>query len=101
MDEQLLNWGAATPEATTEDPDEAIHVINHALQEKAQLVRNIAFIRARVAYFAKHLPNSFKQKVVFDDRGQEIPPALRKSLRREIEKLCEFEYFTEAEWLST
>lgn len=48
-----LEWSTATPEFVSNDSSTAIHVINHALIEDAQLSRNLAFVRARVAFFAK------------------------------------------------
>ena len=92
-----LAWGTATPEFVAEDSSTAIHVINHALTNKAQLTRNIAFIRARVAFFARHIPAAMTQHIIFDDRGQNIPGHISDSFRESLTSIASFEYMTERE----
>jgi hypothetical protein len=79
-----LEWGTATPELVADDSSTAIHVINHALEDAAQLTRNLIFVRGRFAFFARHLPTGMKQHIIFDDRGQNIPEDIRDALRRSL-----------------
>ncbi len=92
-----LEWGTATPEFVTEDSSTAIHVINHALSDDAQLARNIAFLRGRIAFFARQLPAGMTQHVIFDDRGQNVPESIRASFRGSMASIASFEYMTERE----
>jgi hypothetical protein len=92
-----LEWGTATPEFIAGDSSAAIHVINHALEDRTQLARNLAFLRGRVAFFARHLPAEMKQHVIFDDRGQYIRSELRESLRASMTQIASFEYMSERE----
>ena len=92
-----LEWGTATPELTAPDASCAVHVINHALPNDAQLKRNLAFIRGRVAFFERHLPRGCMQRIIFDDRGQNIAPNIRESFREAIAAIASFEYMTERE----
>ena len=90
-----LEWGTATPEFVADDSSTAIHVINHALEDTAQLTRNLMFIRGRLAFFARQLPIGMKQHVIFDDRGQNIPKVIRDALRRSLTSIASFEYMSE------
>ncbi len=90
-----LEWGAATPELIAYDSSCAVHVINHALTDEAQLNRNLAFIRGRVAFFERHLPMGATQRIIFDDRGQSIASCIREALREAITPIASFEYMTE------
>jgi len=90
-----LEWGTATPEFVAEDSSTAIQVINHALENVAQLTRNSTFIRGRVAFFARQLPTGMKQHIIFDDRGQNIPKDIRDALRRSLTSIASFEYMSE------
>ena len=90
-----LEWGTATPEFVSNDSTTAIHVINHALFDHHQLGRNLAFIRGRVAFFARHLSASMKQHIIFDDRGQQIPATIREAFRASVKSIASFEYMSE------
>lgn len=90
-----LEWGTATPEFVSDDSSTAIHVINHSLTDAAQLNRNLAFIRGRVAFFTRQLSPNMQQHVIFDDRGQNIPADIRNKLRGSVEEIASFEYMTE------
>ena len=90
-----LEWGTATPEFVADDSSTAIHVINHALADEAQLSRNLSFLRGRVAFFAQQLPAGMKQHVIFDDRGQNIPVNIRERFRTSVASIASFEYMTE------
>ena len=90
-----LEWGTATPEFVADDSSTAIHVLNHALVDDAQLARNLAFIRGRVAFFSGQLLPGMKQHIIFDDRGQNIPNHVRNSLRDSLTRIASFEYMTE------
>jgi hypothetical protein len=90
-----LEWGTATPEFVTEDSSMAIHVINHALADNAQLTRNLTFVRGRVAFFVRKLPGGMKQHIIFDDRGQNIPVDVRETFKRSLASIASFEYMTE------
>ena len=92
-----LEWGTATPEFVADDSSTAIHVINHALDDDTQLARNLAFIRGRVAFFARQLPAGMNQHIIFDDRGQNIPHRIRDTFRRSLTPIALFEYMTERE----
>ena len=92
-----LTWGTATPEFVAEDSSTAIHVINHALADEAQMVRNIAFVRGRVAFFARQIPADMTQLIIFDDRGQNVPADIRDKFRTSISSIASFEYMTERE----
>ena len=97
MDPLDLEWGTATPELVTDDSSTAIHVVNHALTDDAQLTRNLTFIRGRVAFFARQLPVGMEQHIIFDDRGQDIPGHIRNSFREALTSIASFEYMTERE----
>lgn len=90
-----LTWGTATPEFVSVDSATAIHVINHSLEDRTQLSRNLTFIRGRVAFFTRQLPAGMKQHIVFDDRGQNIPRDIRDELRRSLMSVASFEYLSE------
>jgi hypothetical protein len=90
-----LEWGTATPEFVAEASSTAIHVINHALTDDAQLARNLTFVRGRVAFFARQLPAEMKQHIIFDDRGQSIPVDIRERFRNSVASIASFEYMTE------
>jgi len=70
-------------------------VINHALEDVAQLTRNLTFIRGRLAFFGRQLPAGMKQHIIFDDRGQNIPKDIRDALRRSLTSIASFEYMSE------
>ncbi len=92
-----LEWGTATPEFVAGDSSTAIHVINHAISDDVQLSRNLAFVRGRVAFFARQLPAGMKQHILFDDRGQDIPGYIRDTFRESLTSIASFEYMTERE----
>jgi hypothetical protein len=80
-----LDWGPVTPELASADIEVAVHVINHALEQPADLARNIRFLRARIAHFRLHLPAGWVQWVIFDDRGQAVSPASKQALSSALE----------------
>jgi len=90
-----LEWGTATPEFVSKDSTTAIHVINHSLTDDHQLGINLAFIRGRVAFFARHLPAGMKQHIIFDDRGQQIPATIRDAFRASVQSIASFEFISE------
>lgn len=90
-----LEWGKATPEFVSDDSSTAIHVINHSLTDDDQLSRNLAFVRGRVAFFARQLPTGMQQHIIFDDRGQDIPARIRSSFRESAQDIASFEYMSE------
>jgi len=92
-----LEWGTATPESVADDSSTAIHVINHALEDNAQLARNLSFIRSRAAFFSRQLPTGMKQHIIFDDRGQDIPANIRAAFRESLTSIASFEFMTERE----
>lgn len=97
MDPLELDWGTVTPELVSEDSSYAVHVINHAIGSNAQLERNLAFIRGRVAVFTRVLPPEMGQQIIFDDRGQDIPHDIRQALRAALSELGPFNFFSERE----
>ena len=92
-----LEWGTATPEFLASDSLTAIHVITHAIEDRDRLIRNLVFLRGRVAFFARHLPVEMSQHVIFDDRGQDIPADIRETLRSSMALVATFEYASERE----
>jgi len=90
-----LQWGSATPEFYSADTLTAIHAINHALRDQDQLVLNLDFIRGRIAFFSRHLPSGATQRIIFDDRGQDIPSAIREEFRTYAQSIAMFEYLSE------
>jgi hypothetical protein len=80
VDPFALDWGSITPDSISRD-GVAIHTIAHDLATPAGLSRTLRFVDARVALFARHLPDGTKQGVIFDDRGQDLPAQTRDALR--------------------
>ncbi len=89
-----LDWGPAIPEFSNFE-NEAIHILNHRFVQREDLKRNLDFIFARLNYFKKHLPEGMSQKVIFDDRGQNIPVELAQQFAFIISQKANFNFMTE------
>ena len=79
-----LGWGTATVEFAYEDKRQAVHVLNHDLQSRAAVERNVRFAKARLQWFKRQLPKGYSQHLMFDDRGQQVSPADRAALRSRL-----------------
>ncbi len=90
-----LDWGPVIPEFSSEEENSAIHVFNHRFATREDLKRNLDFIFAKLSYFQNHLPEGMIQKVIFDDRGQNIPDEMAQQFAFIISEKAEFNYMTE------
>lgn len=79
-----LGWGTATVEFVNDDQRNALHVLNHDLQSREAVERNVRFAKARLQWFKRQLPQGYSQQLMFDDRGQRVSPADRAALRSRL-----------------
>ena len=84
MDPLSLDWGAATAEFADEEKNAATHILVHNLATPERAERSARFAVARVKWFAKKMPPGGTQEVWFDDREQQVPDAVRKSMKDRV-----------------
>jgi len=84
MDPLSLDWGAATPEFANEEKNAATHILIHNISTPERADRSVRFALARVQWFAKKMPPGGTQEVWFDDREQQVPDAIRKSMKERV-----------------
>lgn len=90
-----FDWGPAIPEFVNKNENTVLHVFNHKFSKREDLKRNLDFIFGRLQFFQKHLPEGMKQKIIFDDRGQNIPEELAQQFAFVISQKAEFNFMTE------
>lgn len=79
-----LGCGVVTPEGYDDEKQEALHVLNVNLIGEENVNRVLEFMSARIQHFARHLPGSFTQQVIFDIRGQRPNPERMNRLKQTI-----------------
>jgi len=84
MDPLSLDWGAATAEFGDEAKNAATHILIHNITTPERADRSARFAIARVAWFVKKMPPGATQEVWFDDREQEVPAEVKKSVKDRV-----------------
>ena len=79
-----LDWGAATAEFANEERNATIYILVHNISGPERADRSARFALARVAWFAKKMPPGGTQEVWFDDREQQVPADVRKSIKDRV-----------------
>lgn len=83
-----LDWGVVTPEFYNNEDNIAVHVFNHLLEGKENLVNSNSFIIARLNWYARHLPAGCIQIIKIDDRGQNIDRSTRNFIKTLLLNYC-------------
>jgi hypothetical protein len=86
MEDDVYNWGMATPEAYSSVRRNALHVLNVNFAGEENRTRVIRFVCARIIHFNRHLPKGTKQTVRFDFVGQFVSDKSLMIARQIIEE---------------
>ncbi|HZE96321.1 MAG TPA: hypothetical protein VE981_04810 [Planctomycetota bacterium] len=84
MDPLSLDWGGATAEFANEEKNAATHILAHNLSTPERADRSVRFALGRVQWFAVKMPPGGTQEVWFDDREQQVPADVRKSVKDRV-----------------
>ena len=79
-----FDWGTVTPEGVDRTDSMAILIHNFNLAETQSLGLAIAYSTGRVKWYSKQLPQGFRQKLVFDIRGQGLQDQLIERVQTDI-----------------
>lgn len=85
-DISAADWGAITPEFSSETKREMVYVYNHYIEDMPSAQRAIRFAVGRILWYRQCLKKDYRHIVIFDDEGQAVSSEIRNEIKRQVLK---------------